>query len=323
MQSRGKRPPGASPEELEELEPTLEPPGGVGKPRLNLGGGLGMMIAVSAVVAFMVFAVMGLMGGGSFLTKKQFEDNLAGMVETLNQAKAEVAVAQSTVDTAIAGLPTTVTAQVNTAMGAVLTRLTAAETNMTTFQAQLTAFETSTTTDVAALAALKASLTALQTQVTALTTKVDSWTASTPSGSSVVEGDLLVEIKVQSLYDEVYLPKDTPINTEIPVALKLKLTNNSAKDMEDIMLGLIFEPVSYTSPSWSSGYPVLESPMTTWTKYSDVYGMVFMNSTWGLKVDAGDTKTIYLTLRLSVDTALTVDHLWEPSVDIDDYELVN
>ncbi|KKL19980.1 hypothetical protein LCGC14_2460000, partial [marine sediment metagenome] len=80
----------ATAKELEEEEP-LRPPNDPNKSRLDLGGGLGKTILVTAVVSFLVFTMIGFFGGGSFLTKQQFEDNLAGMVATLDQAKADVA----------------------------------------------------------------------------------------------------------------------------------------------------------------------------------------------------------------------------------------
>lgn len=310
-------PPRASSEEIEE-EP-LRPPDGSGKPKLNVGGGLGMTVVVSVIVAFVVFFVMGFMGGGSFLTKQQFEDNLAGMVASLDQAKAEVVGARNTVDSAIAGLPTTVTNQVNSIISSVNTKISTLESEVDALQTKVSTLEASTTIDGEILVEIQTSLDALILDVEELQEQVDGTTIT--SDGIVTSGALTAELKLQ-FFDYILLPKDTLDTDEVTIPFRLKLTNNSTKDIEDIRVGIIFEPTGYTSPDWAVDYPKLEGGVA-WNLYgTSTWGMVFVNG-WGLKVDAGDTKTIPLTLRMKVATTTTMDYTWEPEVDIDDYEVVD
>lgn len=119
-------PPKATRREEEEM--------GDSPPSLKLkgikGGGIVQTAIVAFVVALLVFLGMGTMGGGSFLTKKDFERNLTGMVVTLEQVKTSVVQMQSTLNTAIQGIPNTVTMQVNNAISQITAKIDSANTKI-------------------------------------------------------------------------------------------------------------------------------------------------------------------------------------------------
>ena len=212
------KPPKATQDEIDGDLP-LPPPVNVNKPRLSMGGGgLGMTIIVSAVIAFLVFTLIGFSGGGSFLTKKDFEANVAGMVETLNQAKAEVVVLQGTLDTAIAGLPNTVLTQINTVITSVNTKVSTLETNLATLQAKVTTLETSGATDASTILALQASLDTLKTEVASLTTKVNAYTTTTTTGGTTIGGDINLSLMASPI---------SPIYSTGIYQYLLSVTNNS------------------------------------------------------------------------------------------------
>ncbi len=212
------KPSKATQDELDEELP-LPLPVNVSKPRLNMGGGgLGMTIIVSAVIAFLVFTLIGFSGGGSFLTKKDFEANIAGFTTIIDQAKADVATLKGEVDTAVAGLPAIVTTQVNSSLSAVTTRITTLETNLATLQAKVTTLETSGTTDASTILALQASLDTLKTEVASLTTKVNAYTTTTTTGGTTIGGDINLSLMASPI---------SPIYSTGIYQYLLSVTNNS------------------------------------------------------------------------------------------------
>ena len=106
-------PPKATRQEVIEDEPGWQPPMRQEKPasRMSFGnsGGIGKMALVSLVVAILVMLLLGMMGGGTFVTKKDFETNMANMAVSVNEATASV-------NAAVQGLPNTVSSTVNNAI---------------------------------------------------------------------------------------------------------------------------------------------------------------------------------------------------------------
>lgn len=111
------------------------------------------------------------------------------------------------------------------------------------------------------------------------------------------------------------------VGKEVSIPLRLRLVNNSGRDLEDIQLTIGFNPEGPMSGTFSDGYPRLWGGGTSWqTPYGySGYGMVFTNG-WGLDIEKGDTETHTLTLTMKVDIALSSNMRWTPEVYIEEFD---
>lgn len=322
----------------DDLELPTPPLTGRQSSKFNLSNDIKRMAAVSLIVSFVVFMGIGFLGGGAFLTKKDFETNMAGMTATVDAAKADmekiktdanaaIAKANSDVATAVQSVPTTVStqvsAQINTSVGQINNQLTSLNTKVDSMDAIVE--QTSTNMYVAnknieALQALVESQNDIIVDLEDRVNNLEDGTTSSDSGSEIdVDGDLTATLQTQ-FFDYVVHPVSVG-TSEVQTPIRLKIINNSDKDISDIRVTLVFQPQSYASINWTATYPKMVGGATTWTSYGYVStGMYFVNG-WGISVKAHKETTINLVLYTKVATALTTDYMWEPAVEIDDYEV--
>lgn len=135
----------------------------------------------------------------------------------------------------------------------------------------------------------------LASKVSALETKVNAYI--TPIATNVPSG---VTLKLTQLSDSL-LPTDDPATTGstatslLQASFKIVLTNTTTVDKEDVIIGLQVQ--TETIPN-ISGVSLTSSPSLSWIGsgwYS--YSSEYRNS-WGLTLEAGKSKTIYITLNI-------------------------
>lgn len=302
-------------------------------------------VVVSLVVALVVFVGMGMFGGGTFVTKKNFASNMAEVAVTIDKAKTDmdkiktdantaVSKANSDVATAVQSIPATisnqVSGQINTSIGQLNNQLNTISSKVDTMSKAVD--QTATNMDN-----VNKNIEKLQGQVTSLEQKVqdlekslgdyetrikalETTTTTSSGGQEVdVDGELSVSLQTQ-FFDYVLHPMSSGQN-EVQTPLRLTITNNSPNDVSDIRLSVVFQPQSYSAVNWASGYPKLVGGATTWQSYGYTsLGMYFVNG-WGLSVKSGKSVTINLILYTKMATDLTTDYIWEPGVEVEDYQI--
>lgn len=127
----------------------------------------------------------------------------------------------------------------------------------------------------------------ITTQINNLQTQIDALKVVTPTSTDVTE-QLTVSVKAMSA--SLY-PTD---NVTLTSAFKVQITNNTDKAITDIVLGIQVQTTGIL------GNPVytLSGGNTQWqTVGYNAAGAYFVNTVWGLNVDAGKTIALYLTLK--------------------------
>lgn len=183
----------AEPDEELSLEPPLREKRR-GLPSMGFGGGSVKTILISLVVTFVVIMGMGYVGGGQFITKKDFTTNLANMITTMDQAKAGLAQAQSSVATAVQAIPTTVSTQVAASVATATTQWTS---QLSALSDKVTASTASSQANVTKISELE---TKLKSDVSTLTVKDTELAGKITALETKVGG---YETRIKALEDKV------------------------------------------------------------------------------------------------------------------------
>lgn len=314
------RPPRASHEEMMEEAPLPPPPATKqgGLKGLSGDGNVIKTVVISLVVAILVFVVMGMMGGGSFVTKKDFEANWTSMSAATNESLANISQLRDTVNNAVQGIPNMVQSQITQSIA-----------NATSgFDSRITEITNQNNTTNTELASLKTQIQNLQTDIDALEVLIAELQIDGGSGGSdgsiSSSDDLSLDIK--EWYEDLYI--ELPETTTTPVAFtyeadvaKLTITNNLNKDIEDIRLEADIA-LSYSLPS---GYDAtLGGGAWVATSLSSNH-LRFRSGRFDL--DAGETERLYLTLAISgtqpADKPYKKIYFNDVDIDVDDYDIVN
>ena len=300
-----EKPPTATPQEMgeeEEFQPPLKPAKSVS--HLGNGGAIGKTALVSLVVAVLVVVLMGMMGGGSFVTKKDFETNMANMAVSVNDATASVNTALSSVNTAVQGLPTTVSSTVNNA-------LSQQTSDINTAIGTMSASVSTLSTDVAALStkmdAQNEKITEIQTQMTDYGTRI--------TALETVEEEAVEEATKKDL-DAVEVITGYSRTFEYPalqessgdITLYFQVENSSNYDIENVGVELVLHsrgvPISITTSlcNVSGGWPL------QWQRVYVGNGVFVITGTTptygsGLEIDANDDVAVFVTVNLGVALA--------------------
>ncbi len=285
----------------------------------RLNRGLGANILVALVVALLVFAVMGMMGGGSFVTKKDFDVNMANMVITLNQAEADLEKARSTVNNAIQELPTTISTSVNNLIDQRINQV-----NQSIDQ--LSSQVSSMSNQISAISSspdYSESISSLQQSVTQISTDLDDLQiyvldlqdevddlSGTPT--STPSGNLILEVKPLS---ESLIPSFD--HTQLLAQVKISLTNSTAFDITDVLVSLAFQ-TEVLPITTETSVALVSSPVMSWLTSGWYASMVEYRNGWGLSVLANKTKVIYVTLTITDPSApFTRAYGYQLDVDVD------
>lgn len=210
------------------------------KGRFDLkSGGLVPIIVVCVIVSALVFVAMGMVGGGSFLTKQQFEANFAGLEQAVNETIESANAKQKEMNTTIQNLSGNITSQVNSAISVQLAQLTSSleqtKTGLTTLQNSLKDYVKND------------SVKTIDSQIVTINQKIkeatDSITALNTSASTYVKQSNLADYaKVTALNDYAKLATIEAINKTVTgieadiASLNTELTklSNTVKGLPDL-----------------------------------------------------------------------------------------
>lgn len=292
-------------DEMLERESPPEPPliddrggGGSRQPfRLNMGGGLMQQIIVTVVVVvLLVFIGLPLFGGGSFVTKKDFETNLANVSASINQVTADVGGRQGELNAAIQGIPATVNNAVNQAVGQQLTDLSSAVSSLSSRMEtidnsiqgnsqELADLGNTVATYSSTIESLKEDLEDMEERIEAL----ESGVADTDSTTSTRHG---VTATIRTISNTLIASS----NTTMSGSIRVEISNTTTAIVKDIVLevSILTDIIQgYTHSSLAGGGTIWQGQGIPWNMMS------FMNTQWGLNLAANETKVLYLTYTVT------------------------
>lgn len=245
----------------------------------------------------------------------------------------------TTLDTSVKAIPKVDLTDVNSKIAGLQSNLNTFQNSLTTLTSQvnnakpvdLTAFNASITALQNSIAAINGKITALESSVATLNTntnnaiasldaRLDKLEAPPPPPNEPSEDDLTISLRPFSGLDYIVQlkPGDDAAQSE---TIRLKITNNTTKNITDLRLSVTFTPGVPEVVPWKAGYPKLTATGLTWTKLSGIgLGMVFMNGL-GLDIKPGETKQYTLTLQMQTAEDLTNDVYYETVCMVEDYEL--
>ena len=252
---------------------------------------------VSAVVTIAILALMTVSGGVGFVTKKDFTENISGVAITLDQAKADLALAKSEVASAVQNMPATITNQVNNSVAQSTTQwstqLSAAINSVNAMVAQQESNKVALNNANSEINTLKSRIDTLEgdvadaeARIEELEDKIGDSSGSSGSGSS---SDIDVDVKTMS---NVMMATD---NNTLIADFRVVLENDTVADIEDVVLNIMVETgITHAITSFT-----LTGAGTTWQGYG--WGgqyKEFVNASWGLNVKALNKKTLYLRMTV-------------------------
>lgn len=317
-ENKGDEPPSVTPQEVAEEEMEFQPPLKQPKPAssISIGGGIGKTALVSLVVAVLVMILMGMMGGGSFVTKKDFETNMANMAVSVNDATASVNTSLASVNSAIQGLPNTVSSTVNTAISQQTS-------DINKSISQMSASVSSLSADVSALSTkmdknmvtLDEKITEIQTQMEDYDTRITDLETVKEEEEEVKATKKLDAVKVKTGYSSTFeFPggKDPSVYTTGDITLYFQVDNTTDYDIENVRIELVLHsrgiPINLTSSlcKVSGGWPL------HWQKVyvgNGVFVITGITPTYGsgLEIDADDDVAVFVTVSLGVPVGTIID----------------
>ncbi len=307
MNPEEERPPLASPEEVEEelrVLPAVVP--GRNFKDLTKNGDVIKTVIIAFIVTFVFIMGMAMMGGGSFVTKSDFETNWANMQVSVTTSLQDLEKVRTTLNNAIEGIPSMVSSQTTTAISNATNQLTS----------QLNALSTKVTTNTNDVDVNKSRITVLETEISnleadiiALEIKIEEEEKATEAGDN---GS--VEVDLKSWGDVAAATGTTVLDT----TYKVTVTNNSTSALEDVVFTFILQP-SPSLPSISAA--TLSGGYTVWYNRSMTsYALVFQNN-WGFDMEPGETKKVLLALHMEFG-AITTPTMFDAEIEIDDYDIV-
>ncbi|KKM62638.1 hypothetical protein LCGC14_1519590, partial [marine sediment metagenome] len=177
-----------------------------------------------------------------------------------------------------------------------------------------------TDTDVAALTAR---IVILEGMVKDLEESVDGQTTSGGGTVSTLDG---LSVETTTLAGMPLTFEGISETTIGKASVKIKVTNNTGKDLENIQLLAIFFP-NASLPDMGSGYPKLIGTQPSWELVQSQSGVIAFFTGWGtfgqLNLDNGKSKTFYPELQLlaAEDEGRPDTTYWlTPEVTIEDYD---
>ncbi|MCJ7655157.1 MAG: hypothetical protein MUO97_07680 [Dehalococcoidia bacterium] len=313
QKAKDMEPPPVSKEEL-----AVEERGSGRKGQVNMSGGLMKTAIVSALVTLVVIVGMGMMGGGTFVTKADFTKNITGMNTAVQTAVAEVSQKQAEINTVIQGIPAQVNNAVASVLGGINNQLSSISSSVSglastvdslsstvgTLDTQLKATNAEIVTQAALIKALQDKVTALEAKFT-----------PTPGATSPITVESRI---VGKNYAPIYAADGVTITgTTITFGVKLVLTNKEARDLEDIELEVPIEiETDGNITSWTEA-------TTNWNlsdkSIEGTYAEAFLEGN-SITLDSSDTKKITVSM-----TVVAAGNISDISVDIndDDIEVVD
>ena len=298
MQEKEEKPEVNEPKPERYLPDTIPPPekkkSGFDMP-LN-GKVILILILMCAAVSYVVLSFAG-------VTKPVFEKNLANMNTTLSDVTATINDKVSQVNNTVQSIPTTVTNTVNQSLSNYANQINTMSSQVSSFSSSINEIKQDTQDVERTLNSLNTAISTLQTDLTQAKSTISSYenrikaleTQTTTSNTTGTSGTSQVAIKITTQGSTLAVSSE---NTTWALGyVKVVITNNTGKDISDIMLNLNLRTEGIPNAS-----QFVLSGETAWiansTHYSWDNTVEFRNSGWGLNILAGKTKTMYLTLKV-------------------------
>lgn len=281
----------------QRFEPEREPASLIDKAKLPF--------IVSALVFIIGIVLVGMAGGVQLVTKKDFNTNITLMNTSIGEAQASADAVSASVEASLASIPSavntavaTVTASVDAKIAAGIagkadqanittlsTSIAAASTKIATANAEIDALQTDAAANLVTITALQTDIAELRVQITALEVIQE---------EEIIAAQDAVQLDVTTM-GYALLPNTA--NTSISTSFRIDLTNTTNARIDDIVLDIFVDTnvPQADAVSWS-----LTGGGTVWQSAGYWYAgsLEFMNTQWGLNVDAGATKRLYLTLTI-------------------------
>lgn len=144
-------------------------------------------------------------------------------------------------------------------------------------------------------------------------TEMQTATTTSDGPTSSSEG---INVSIKTINNALFVTGSN--NETLSGTFKVVLANTQDIAKEDIILDILIQVSSL--PSDMNGVPSLVGGTTTWLyRWQGVGAMEFYNSTWGLKLDASETKTLYLTVNIPIESVAepqTVYSYFDVTVDV-------
>lgn len=255
-----------------------------------------VLVLVCAVVSYVVLSFAG-------VTKPVFEKNLANMNATLSDVTATINDKVSQVNNTVQSIPNTVTNTVNQSLSNYANQLSTLSSQVSSYSSSISEIKQDTEDVERTLTSLNTTISTLQTDLTQAKSTISSYenrikaleTQTTTSNTTGTSGTSQVAIKITTQGSTLAVSSE---NTTWALGyVKVVITNNTGKDISDIMLNLNLRTEGIPNAS-----QFVLSGETAWiansTHYSWDNTVEFRNSGWGLNILAGKTKTMYLTLKV-------------------------
>lgn len=122
------------------------------------------------------------------------------------------------------------------------------------------------------------------------------------------------------MWGDMILPAnaDPGVGSHLNQSLKATITNNTGRDLEDVVFTLVIYPSSYDLPGVVSA--TLTGGMTNWLRLSPQSWAVIFQNSWGFDLDTGETKTVMLTLDVQYGVGAHSAVYYEVEMECVDYD---
>lgn len=316
------KPPKATREDIEEVEPLISPTPPSGGMAQFLSGGTFKMAFVSFLVTILVVTGLGAFGGGSFVTKNDFTKNIQDVVSAMDAVQTNVADKQKSVDDAVAQLPSQVTNAVNQQIGDLKSMVQSSSSQVSDMATQVDNFNTNMSGFSSTLATLTDKINTLEDQIADYEDRIaelEEQSTETPTSDGVARsGDITADIDWD---DDWQVGSD---NASVICLFRLKVYNDTDEVLEDLWLDFDFNWDGYIDTNFGANHMEVDGKTET-TQYNFVFDDVKLRN---IDIDPGDHERFYCELTVDVNKAdLTWDYVddnwdidFDPAVDITDYE---
>ncbi len=276
-------------------------------------------VLLNVAVTLAIIMAMGFFGGGTFVTKKDFTTNMTNISSTITQMTSDIAAKQNEVNTTLATIPDKINKAVADAIGNANSQTSQQISNLSN---QVNNFNSSIQNNTDKVNSLSSKVdtnnTNFNQQVSDLTTKLASATQMIDSLNNKMSDmqDTMNDYddRISKIEDnQIVIPTSTPdsitasvktisnslvasSNTSMTGSIRVELTNTTNQKINDVVLDVMIQTdiiAGYSSSSLSGASTIWQGQGIPWNM------MDFMNTQWGLNLNAGETKVIYLTYTVT------------------------
>ncbi|KKN79305.1 hypothetical protein LCGC14_0340870 [marine sediment metagenome] len=330
-----EKPPVATEEEIHEEEveqPSLMPVQGKDLKGLAKDGSTIKNVVISLLTTIVVIMGLGVIGGGSFVTKSQFDENWANMQVGISTAIGDLEQSRETLNNALQGIPSLVSSQATTAINQATSQITSQLSDLTSRLndnlSEIQAVKSETSQMGNRIAVLEANdISSLVAQNTALEARIkvlEDAEGQSSSGSAGEERDLdSLEFSMGYGGDIVFKSGET---TTKAISLMFEVENTLDYDVEDVEVELIIHsrgiPINLSDKlsKVGGGYPL------QWQKVYEGNGVYVIKGVTpaygkGLTIESDDDVLLFVTVELAVAVAPTSDITFYVEGNITDYNI--